>query len=91
MSAGGYPAKYEKGNEILGLDKAENENVLVFHAGTAKKDGKIVTNGGRVLGVVALGDDIKTAVDKVYEDIKLIDFKDVYYRKDIAHRAFNRK
>ena len=56
-----------------------------------KKDGKIVTNGGRVLGVVALGDDIKTAVDKVYEDIKLIDFKDVYYRKDIAHRAFNRK
>lgn len=43
MSAGGYPAKYEKGNEILGLDKAENENVLVFHAGTAKKDGKIVT------------------------------------------------
>ena len=91
MSAGGYPAKYEKGNEILGLDKAEKENVLVFHAGTAKKDGKIVTNGGRVLGVVALGDDIKTAVDKVYEDIKLIDFKDVYYRKDIAHRAFNRK
>lgn len=91
MSAGGYPAKYEKGNEILGLDKAENENVLVFHAGTAKKDGKIVTNGGRVLGVVALGDDIKTAVDKVYIDIKLIDFKDVYYRKDIAHRAFNRK
>ena len=91
MSAGGYPAKYEKGNEILGLDKAENENVLVFHAGTAKKDGKIVTNGGRVLGVVALGDDIKTAVDKVYTDIKLIDFKDVYYRKDIAHRAFNRK
>ena len=81
----------EKGNEILGLDKAEKENVLVFHAGTAKKDGKIVTNGGRVLGVVALGDDIKTAVDKVYEDIKLIDFKDVYYRKDIAHRAFNRK
>ena len=91
MSAGGYPAKYEKGNEILGLDKAEKENVLVFHAGTAKKDGKIVTNGGRVLGVVALGDDIKTAVDKVYTDIKLIDFKDVYYRKDIAHRAFNRK
>ena len=43
MSAGGYPAKYEKGNEILGLDKAEKENVLVFHAGTAKKDGKIVT------------------------------------------------
>ena len=53
MSAGGYPAKYEKGNDILGSDKAENENVLVFHAGTAKKDGKIVTNGERVLGEVS--------------------------------------
>lgn len=91
MSAGGYPAKYRKGDEILGLDEANKNNVLVFHAGTAKKDGKIVTNGGRVLGVVAIGKDIKTAVDKVYQDVKIINFKDVYYRKDIAHRAFNRQ
>lgn len=91
MTAGGYPAKYNKGDEITGLDAAENAGVLVFHAGTAQKDGKIVTNGGRVLGIVALGNDIKSAVDKVYQDVKLIDFKDVYYRKDIAHRAFNRK
>lgn len=91
MSAGGYPAKYRKGDEILGLDEANKNNVLVFHAGTAKKDDKIVTNGGRVLGVVAIGKDIKTAVDKVYQDVKIINFKDVYYRKDIAHRAFNRQ
>ena len=91
MSAGGYPAKYRKGDEILGLENAAQNNILVFHAGTAKQDTKIVTNGGRVLGVVALGDDIKSAVDTVYKGIKTIDFKDVYYRKDIAHRAFNRK
>lgn len=91
MSAGGYPAKYRKGDEILGLENAAQNNILVFHAGTAKQDTKIVTNGGRVLGVVALGDDIKSAVDTVYNGIKTIDFKDVYYRKDIAHRAFNRK
>ena len=91
MSAGGYPAKYRKGDEILGLENAAQNNILVFHAGTAKQDTKIVTNGGRVLGVVALGDDIKSAVDTVYKGIKTIDFKDVYYRKDIARRAFNRK
>ena len=91
MSAGGYPAKYRKGDEILGLENAAQNNILVFHAGTAKQDTKIVTNGGRVLGVVAQGDDIKSAVDTVYKGIKTIDFKDVYYRKDIAHRAFNRK
>lgn len=91
MSAGGYPAKYHKGDEIFGLDEAEKNGALVFHAGTAKKDGKIVTNGGRVLGVVAMGKNIKDAVDKVYQNIKLINFDNAYYRKDIAHRAFNRK
>lgn len=91
MSAGGYPAKYRKGDAISGLDDAAAAGALVFHAGTAKKDGKVVTNGGRVLGIVALGDDIKAAVDKVYKDVKLVDFADVFYRKDIAHRALNRK
>ena len=91
MSAGGYPAKYNKGDEIVGLDKAKDAGLLVFHAGTAQKDGKIVTSGGRVLGVVDIGEDIKSAVDKVYQNIDLIHFDNVYYRKDIAHRAFNRK
>ena len=89
MSAGGYPAKYNKGDEIVGLDKAKDAGLLVFHAGTAQKDGKIVTSGGRVLGVVDIGEDIKSAVDKVYQNIDLIHFDNVYYRKDIAHRAFN--
>ena len=91
MSAGGYPAKYNKGDEIVGLDKAKDAGLLVFHAGTAQKDGKIVTSGGRVLGVVDIGEDIKSAVDKVYQNIDLIHFDNAYYRKDIAHRAFNRK
>ena len=90
ISAGGYPKKYRKHDEITGLDAAKNAGLLVFHAGTANQDGKIVTNGGRVLGIVAVGDDLKTAVDKVYANINLINFKDMYYRKDIAHRAFNR-
>ena len=75
MSAGGYPAKYHKGDEIFGLDEAEKNGALVFHAGTAKKDGKIVTNGGRVLGVVAMGKNIKDAVDKVYQNIKFFRMK----------------
>lgn len=91
ISAGGYPAKYRKNDEITGLEEAKQAGLLVFHAGTANKDNKIVTNGGRVLGIVAVGDDLKTAVDKVYNNIHLINFKDMYYRKDIAHRAFNRQ
>lgn len=90
LSAGGYPGKYNKGDEILGLEEAKKNGQLVFHAGTSIKDGKIVTSGGRVLGVVALGDDIKSAVDKVYKNVNTISFSNMYYRKDIAHRAFNR-
>ena len=90
LSAGGYPGKYAKGDEILGLDNAKKLGQLVFHAGTALVDGKIVTAGGRVLGVVAMGDNIRSAVDSVYTQINSISFKNMYYRKDIAHRAFNR-
>ena len=63
---------------------------LVFHAGTAMKDGKLVTNGGRVLGVVGRGADISSAVDAAYAAAAKISFKDAYYRKDIAHRALER-
>ena len=63
---------------------------MVFHAGTAEKDGKIVTAGGRVLGVVAKAADIKTAVAKAYAGVDKISFKDAFYRKDIAHRALSR-
>ena len=90
LAAGGYPASYEKGDVIHGIPDAENAGALVFHAGTAKQDGNIVTNGGRVLGVVGMGKDITAAVKKTYEAVEKISFKNAYYRKDIAHRALNR-
>ena len=90
LAAGGYPASYEKGNEIHGIADAEKTGVLVFHAGTAEKDGKLATNGGRVLGVVGMGADIASAVHSAYAAAEKISFKDAYYRKDIAHRALHR-
>jgi len=90
LAAGGYPASYEKGHEICGIRAAEDTGALVFHAGTAEQNGKIITNGGRVLGVVGMGEDITSAVKKSYAAVEKISFKDAYYRKDIAHRALNR-
>ena len=88
LAAGGYPGKYEKDIPIEGLESArEEDDVIVFHAGTKEKDGKIVTAGGRVLGVVGLGDDIKGAIDRAYTAVELIHFKDMHYRKDIGKRA----
>ena len=90
LAAGGYPASYEKGHEITGIADAEAMGALVFHAGTAKKDDALVTNGGRVLGVVGMGDDIASAVKAAYNAVDRISFQDAYHRKDIAHRALNR-
>lgn len=90
LASGGYPGHYEKGQEIHGLADAEAMGALVFHAGTAMKAGKLVTNGGRVLGVVGRGADISSAVDAAYAAAAKISFKDAYYRKDIAHRALER-
>ena len=90
LASGGYPGHYDKGQEIHGLADAEAMGALVFHAGTAMKDGKLVTNGGRVLGVVGRGADISSAVDAAYAAAVKISFKDAYYRKDIAHRALER-
>ena len=90
LASGGYPGHYEKGQEIHGLADAEAMGALVFHAGTAMKDGNLVTNGGRVLGVVGRGADISSAVDAAYAAATKISFKDAYYRKDIAHRALER-
>ena len=82
LASGGYPEKYEKGKEILfgDLDK----DVIVYHAGTAIKDGKIVTSGGRVLGVVAKGESLESARQKVYANAEKISFEGMYYRKDIG-------
>ena len=90
LAAGGYPASYEKGHEITGIADAEAMGALVFHAGTAKKDDALVTNGGRVLGVVGMGADIASAVKAAYNAVERISFQDAYHRKDIAHRALKR-
>lgn len=90
MASGGYPGTYAKGKVISGLEEAKEAGNLVFHAGTAQKDGNIVTNGGRVLGVVAKAASIREAVDRAYAGVGKISFEDAFYRKDIAHRALSR-
>ena len=88
MASGGYPGKYEKGIEIHGLEQVKNmENVIVFHAGTKSKNGKTVTNGGRVLGVTALNGSIENSIKKAYEAVKKISWDGVHYRDDIGKKA----
>ena len=88
LASGGYPAKYQKGKVIFGLEKLENKkDIIVFHAGTKLQEGKIVTAGGRVLGVTAWDDTISKAKDKAYEGVEKIYFENIYYRKDIAAKA----
>lgn len=91
LASKGYPGKYEKGKIISGLNDAKTmDDVVVFHAGTAFNNNEIITNGGRVLGVTALGKDIKTAKDRAYEAVKKIHFDGMHYRKDISDKALNR-
>jgi len=87
MASGGYPGSYEKGKVITGLDEAGAEGALVFHAGTAEKDGRIVNSGGRVLGVTALGSTIPEAIANVYRSVEKITWDGVQYRKDIGQKA----
>ncbi|MCM8540687.1 MAG: phosphoribosylamine--glycine ligase [Lentisphaeraceae bacterium] len=90
LASGGYPASYKKGYTISGLEEAEENGAVVFHAGTSLVDGNIVNTGGRVLGVTARGSDIKEAVAKAYAAVDKISWTDVMYRKDIAYRAIER-
>jgi phosphoribosylamine--glycine ligase len=90
MAARGYPGSYEKGEVIDGLNSDFGPNVMIFHAGTARDtQGRIVTNGGRVLGVTALGEDAKTAINNAYSTVRKIRWgkDEQYYRRDIAKRA----
>jgi len=91
MAAGGYPAGYDKGRPITGLDVQETSDALVFHAGTAMKDETVVTSGGRVLCVVGLGDSVADARDVAYDRVRNIHWEDVYFRNDIGHRAIARE
>jgi len=91
MASGGYPGDYQKGVKITGLQEAKQiQDVVVFHAGTKEENGNIVTDGGRVLGVTALGESISDAKKKAYEAVDVIKFEGANYRKDIADKAFNR-
>jgi len=89
MASGGYPGAYDKGLPISGLDEAGSmEDVVVFHAGTRRDDhGRVVTSGGRVLGVTAMGRDIREARERAYEAVEKISFEKAYYRRDIAMKA----
>jgi phosphoribosylamine--glycine ligase len=90
LAAEGYPESPRKGDEIRGLP-AEIADCKVFHAGTSLKDGQIMTNGGRVLVVTALGDSVKIAQKRAYETVTGICFSGMQYRKDIGWRAIERK
>lgn len=90
-ASGGYPGKYEKGKLITGLDKAaEVQGVTVYHAGTKLEDGKVYTNGGRVLGVTAIGETMGQACDRAYAAMDEIHFDGKQFRKDIGHRELAR-
>ncbi len=91
MAAGGYPGDYRKGDVISGLDREDPEGVKVFHAGTAERDGKVVTAGGRVLCVCALGATVSEAQRRAYARVKQISWRDAWYRTDIGHRAITRE
>ena len=88
MANGGYPVSYEKGKEISGLDENGNyDGVIVYHAGTKLSEGKLLTNGGRVLGITALGNNLQEALNKSYKACEKISWEKVHYRKDIGQRA----
>jgi len=91
MAAGGYPEGYAKGKAISGLDAAEGDAQKVFHAGTAQSGSDVVTSGGRVLCVVGLGSTVQEAADESYAAVAKINWQDVYFRRDIGHRAIARE
>ncbi len=90
LAAGGYPDRYTRGDVISGLDAVQGEGVKVFHAGTQRQGDAVVTSGGRVLCVCALGDDVAAAQQRAYAAVEKISWNGVYYRRDIGHRAIAR-
>ena len=93
MASGGYPDRYEVDKEVSGLDEATDEgDVIVFHSGTKRQGDKLLTAGGRVLGITAIEGtgDLEKAIEKAYRSTEKIKFDGVYFRRDIGHRAINR-
>jgi phosphoribosylamine--glycine ligase len=91
LASGGYPGKCETGKPISGLESAASEDVQVFHAGTRRENGTVVTSGGRVLAVTALGETVADARTRAYEAVSRIDFEGCHYRRDIALSAVGDK
>jgi phosphoribosylamine--glycine ligase len=88
LASGGYPGDYEKGKIIKGIEEvAMDANIVVFQAGTSMKDGELVTNGGRVLGVSATGATLEEALKSAYKAIEKISFEGMQYRRDIGQKA----
>jgi phosphoribosylamine---glycine ligase len=90
IASRGYPGPYDKGLEVSGLDGLDSDTFKVFHAGTRLEEGRVLTDGGRVLCAVALGDDIRSARDNAYAGVRRISWPGAFYRNDIAHRALAR-
>jgi phosphoribosylamine--glycine ligase len=92
-ASGGYPGKYASGYPITGLPNVggQSEEVVVFHAGTAIKDGQIVTAGGRVLAISAVAPDLQTALSNAYAELAKISFEGMQFRRDIGHRALRQE
>jgi phosphoribosylamine--glycine ligase len=90
-ASGGYPGKYTSGKPITGLADQSSEDVVVFHSGTAIKDGQFVTAGGRVLAISAAAPDLQTALDKAYAELAKISFEGMQFRRDIGHRALRQE
>jgi phosphoribosylamine--glycine ligase len=84
LASGGYPAEYKTGKAITGLDDLFDENVIVFHAGTARENGDVVTSGGRVMNVTAVGRNLETALNRAYASVQSISFDKMRYRTDIG-------
>ncbi|MEJ2646056.1 MAG: phosphoribosylamine--glycine ligase [Gammaproteobacteria bacterium] len=91
MAAGGYPGSYRKGDPIEGLMEEYPPDAKIFHAGTASKDGEVVTNGGRVLCACALGDTVAEAQERAYQLVRTVRWSAMFYRTDIGHRAVSRE
>lgn len=90
LASGGYPVSYTRGYEITGLDEvSKKKNIIVFHAGTDKKEGKIVTSGGRVLGITGIGNTIDEAIKTAYEGVEIVNFNQKHFRTDIGKKNQN--
>jgi phosphoribosylamine--glycine ligase len=90
LASGGYPGAFKTGKEIVGLDANDPQEALVFQAGTRSEGDRLLTAGGRVLGVTATGSDLKQSIDRAYAAVSHIHFDGMHYRKDIGNRGLQR-